>query len=149
MGEHGARPGLVGELHRTVGEVDTALALGSGDVEVLATPRLIAWLEEATCCAIAEGLPSHLTSVGTRVEVEHLRASVVGAGVVARAVVTHVDGSEVRFAVTATQDERLIARGQVYRVVVDRARFLARATGSSLPGLPGEAGQGIGGEAAP
>lgn len=108
---------------------DTALALGSGDVPVLATPRLVAWLEAATVAACPDLDPSE-TSVGTRVDVEHLVASPPGARVDARAEVVHRDGRLLRFAVSAHHDVGdgpvLIAQGQVTRVVVRRDPFLAR-----------------------
>ena len=106
---------------------DTALALASGDLEVLATPRVLAWLEEAACAAL--DLPPGQTSVGTRVDLEHLAASPVGAEVTATATVVHTDGRLVRFQVVA-QDASgtLLASGEVRRVVVDRERFLARIT---------------------
>jgi fluoroacetyl-CoA thioesterase len=108
---------------------DTALALGSGDVTVLATPRLIAWLEAATVDACPD-LATDETSVGTRVDVEHLLASPLGARVDTTAELIHRDGRLLRFAVTAHHDVGdgpvLIAQGQVTRVVVRREPFLAR-----------------------
>ncbi|MFC5678032.1 thioesterase family protein [Aeromicrobium endophyticum] len=106
---------------------DTALALGSGDLEVLATPRVLAWIEEATCAAL--DLQPGQTSVGTRVDLEHLAASPVGAEVTATATVLLTDGRLVRFQVVA-QDASgtLLASGEVRRVVVDRERFLSRIT---------------------
>ncbi|AWB91562.1 thioesterase family protein [Aeromicrobium chenweiae] len=111
----------------TVTTADTAAALGSGDLDVLATPRVLAWLEEATCAAL--DLPVDRTSVGTRVEIEHLAASPVGAEVTATATVVHTDGRLIRFQVVA-QDASgaLLASGEVRRVVVDRERFLSRIT---------------------
>ncbi|MBD8605587.1 thioesterase [Aeromicrobium sp. CFBP 8757] len=108
-----------------VGPDDTARALGSGDLDVLATPRVLAWLEEATCAAL--DVTPEQTSVGTRVDLEHLSASPVGAQVTATATVVHTDGRLVRFQVVA-QDASgtLLASGEVRRVVVDRERFLAR-----------------------
>lgn len=108
---------------------DTALALGSGDVTVLATPRLIAWLEAATVDACPE-LAADETSVGTRVDIEHLLASPLGARVDVSAELVHRDGRLLRFAVTAHHDVGdgliLVAQGQVTRVVVRREPFLAR-----------------------
>ncbi|WP_426561851.1 thioesterase family protein [Angustibacter sp. McL0619] len=109
-----------------VSDVDTARALGSGTLEVLATPRLLAWCEAVTCAA-AEPLPDGSTSVGTRVELEHLAASPVGEQVLVRAEPSHQDGRLLRFAVVVTgRDGRLLATGQVTRVVVDVQRFLGR-----------------------
>ncbi len=108
-----------------VGDDDTAAALGSGDLPVLSTPRVLAWLEAATCAAL--DLEEHRTSVGTRVEVEHVAASPVGATVTATADLVHEDGRLLRFRVAA-HDGRgtLVAHGEVRRVVVDRERFLSR-----------------------
>ena len=115
-------------VQHVVGDDDTASALGSGDLPVLATPRLLAWCEEATCAAL--DLDPTRTSVGTRVELDHLAASPVGSTVTARAEVVHEDGRLLRFRVTAhDEDERLLATGEVRRVVVDRERFLSRLPG--------------------
>lgn len=114
------------QTHRVTAD-DTAAALGSGTVEVLATPRLLAWLEDATCRAIEPSLGPGEASVGTRVTLEHLKASVVGAEVTAHATVVAVDGRLVRFEAVATDGEGvLLGRAEITRVVVDTARFLAR-----------------------
>jgi predicted thioesterase len=110
-----------------VGPGDTARALGSGDLEVLATPRLLAWAEAATVAAIAPELSPGRTSVGTRVTLEHLAASPVGAEVQVQARRDHHDGRLHRFAVVATDGQgRALATAEVTRVVVDIDRFLAR-----------------------
>ena len=109
----------------TVTDDDTAEALGSGDLPVLATPRLLAWFEEATCGAV--GLDENSTSVGTRIELEHLAASPIGSEVTATATVAHRDGRLIRFQVVAHDAEgAVLATGEVQRVVVDRDRFLSR-----------------------
>jgi fluoroacetyl-CoA thioesterase len=109
----------------TVTQDDTAAALGSGDLEVLATPRVLAWCEQATCAALE--LEPARTSVGTRVDLEHLAASPVGAVVTATATIVHTDGRLVRFRVAAHDaDGTLLATGEVRRVIVERERFLAR-----------------------
>lgn len=109
----------------TVTPDDTARALGSGDLEVLATPTVLAWCEEATCAALE--LDATETSVGTRVDLEHLAACPVGAEVTATATVIHTDGRLVRFQVVAhDQGGTLLGAGEIRRVVVDRERFLSR-----------------------
>lgn len=114
-----------------VGGADTAAALGSGDVPVLATPRIIAWLEAATVEESGD-LPDGATSVGTRVDIEHLLATPLGAAVTTRARLVHRDGRLLRFEVTAFHDigegPVLVAQGTVTRVVVDRERFLERTS---------------------
>jgi fluoroacetyl-CoA thioesterase len=119
------KPGDSADRSFTVTPRDTAQALGSGDLPVLATPRLLAWCEEVTCVAVEGSLEATQTSVGTRVQLDHLVASPVGATVRVTASVTHVDGRLVRFEVVAHED-RLVAHGEVTRVVVDRDRFLSR-----------------------
>ncbi|MDX6232377.1 MAG: fluoroacetyl-CoA thioesterase [Nocardioidaceae bacterium] len=109
----------------TVTDADTAQTLGSGDLAVLGTPQVLAWCEEATCAALE--LAADQTSVGTRVDLEHLAASPVGAEVTATATVIHTDGRLVRFQVAAHDGGgTLLATGEIRRVIVDRERFLAR-----------------------
>jgi fluoroacetyl-CoA thioesterase len=123
-------PGLTAKLSVTVTEADTAIAAGSGDVPVLGTPRLLALAEAATVAAIAPHLPPGQTSVGTRVILEHRRASPVGAQVLVSAELLEVDGSRLVFsALAADKDDALIADGFVHRVVVDRDRFLGKVSG--------------------
>lgn len=120
-----ADPSGQATVTRTVGPEHTARAVGSGDLEVLGTPVVLAWLEAATCAAL--DLDPSQTSVGTRVEVQHLAASAVGATITATASITQRDGRLVIFDVAARdQNEVLVASGQVRRIVVDRERFLSR-----------------------
>jgi fluoroacetyl-CoA thioesterase len=111
-------------LTRTVTAADTALAVGSGDLEVLGTPVVIAWCEAATCAALA--LDARLTSVGTRVDVRHLAPSPVGATIDVTATVTERTDRTATFAVEARDGDTVVASGTVTRAVVDRERFLAR-----------------------
>jgi predicted thioesterase len=117
--------GLRGTVDAVVGAADTALALGSGEVEALGTPRVLALVEAATVAAVAGRLDAGSTTVGTRVELDHLAPTPVGAAVRAEAVLAEVTGRRLGFAVTLTQDGRVVARGTVVRAVVDRARFAA------------------------
>lgn len=120
-------PGQSAELSYRVSDTDTATALGSGDVPVIATPRLLAWLEAATVAALGTLPDGDRTSVGTRVELEHLIASPVGAGLAVRAELTAVDGRLLRFEVVAQHaNGEIVAHGRITRVVVGRDRFLAR-----------------------
>lgn len=122
---------------------DTARALGSGDVDVLATPRLLAWCEAATCAAVATATAvadpdaaagtsatdaaAGTTTVGTRVLLEHLLATPVGGQVTVRARLAGVHGRRLRFEVSATDRHGdVIAAGEVTRVVLDRDRFNGR-----------------------
>jgi fluoroacetyl-CoA thioesterase len=89
---------------------------------------LLAWCEAATCAAVAPALTAEQSSVGTRVTLDHLAASPVGATLTVLATVVHVDGRLVRLEVVARDraDEKVVGHGEVTRVVVDRDRFLSR-----------------------
>ena len=120
---------LSATLSFTVTDDDTALAVGSGTLAVLGTPRLLAWCEAATCAAIAPELAAGSTSVGTRVQLEHLLASAVGQEVEVTASSSYVDGRLHRFVVAARHvggNGKVVASGEVTRIVVDAERFLAR-----------------------
>jgi fluoroacetyl-CoA thioesterase len=123
--------GLTATVERTVGEDDTAAAVGSGSLAVLGTPRLLAWCEAATCAAIDPALDVGQTSVGTRIALEHTAPSAVGASVQVTASVVHVDGKLARFTVAARQGGRLVGSGEVTRVVVDAEKFMSRVPPTS------------------
>ena len=119
--------GAVGRVETTVTEADTAQTLGSGDVPVLGTPRIVALVEAATVVATAGRLDSGLTTVGTRVELDHRSATPVGRRVTATATLTTVEGRRLVFEVTVTDGETVAATGRIERAIVDRHRFLERA----------------------
>ncbi len=121
-------PGLTGQIEATVTEADFAPALGSGDVTVLGTPRMIALAEGATVKAVASALAEGQTSVGTRVDVRHLAASPLGAAITASAELVAVSGKALTFRVEVRDDYGVVADGTVERFVVDRARFTERAS---------------------
>ncbi len=123
------KPGMSATAEFTVTEGDTAVAVRSGALDVLATPRLLAWCEEVTCLAIEPALADGSTSVGTRISLEHVAPSPIGASVEVTASTSYVDGRLVRFAVTARQGARMVGNGEITRVVVDAQRFMARVPG--------------------
>ncbi|EAQ00405.1 hypothetical protein JNB_09539 [Janibacter sp. HTCC2649] len=111
----------------TVTEDDTAAALGSGSLPVLATPRLLAWLEAATCTSLEPLIGVGRTSVGTRVDLQHSAASPVGATVIVTADPAYADGRLNRLRVSARHtDGKVVATGEITRVIVDTDRFLGR-----------------------
>ena len=132
--------GLRATVRHVVTEADTAIQAGSGDVPVLATPRLLALAEAACVAALESHLDPGMTSVGTGVALEHRRASPIGAEIEVEAELTEMAGRKLVFAFIARhvgplvagrdpgQDEELVAgAGSVERIVVDREKFLARA----------------------
>jgi predicted thioesterase len=129
--------GLQAAVEHVVGIADTAVSMRSGEVPVLSTPRLLALCEEATIAALGPATRADVTSVGTRVELEHLGATGVGRRVSARAELMHVDGRLLRFEVSVHDGpDRLIAHGQITRVLVDRERFMARVPENSAAPEP-------------
>jgi fluoroacetyl-CoA thioesterase len=113
----------VGEVSLVVGVADTARAHHSGDVSVLATPRVLALAEQAACRAIADKLEDADTSVGVEAEIHHVKATRVGGEVTARARLVDSDEKNLSFEFTVTEDDETVAYGTHRRVIVDRARF--------------------------
>ena len=114
-------------MRHEVTDTDTAAAMGSGDVPVLATPQLIAWMEAATVRAVAAFLGKGQTTVGTAVRIEHRRATPVGGSVEITATPPRdVAGSRLTFRVQAVDGSgNVVAAGEIDRAIVDRQRFLA------------------------
>ena len=146
--------GLRATVTAEVTDADTAVALGSGDVPVLGTPRLLALAEAASVAAVAPALTAGQTTVGTEVSLEHSRPTPVGAPVAVAAELTGIVGRRLTFsfiaysprdggdadhgasrsaspgASPAEDDALVIGAGEVQRVIVDRAAFLATAARS-------------------
>ena len=150
----GVAAGQRASVSAVVADADTAISAGSGDVPVLATPRLLALAEAAAVAAIAPHLAPGMTSVGTSASLEHRRASPVGTEVVVEAELTEIDGRRLMFSFIARESARraggagagqgagsatgadeaggedlVVGAGTMERVLVDRAAFLARAAG--------------------
>ena len=123
----GFAPGLSAHVALTVTDSDTAQAVGSGDVPVLGTPRVLALAEAATIAATTARIPPGLTTVGVRVELDHRAPTPVGRTVTAHARLSEVDGRRLRFEITVTDGSVTVAEGRVDRVLVDRHRFVERA----------------------
>jgi predicted thioesterase len=113
-----------GTASLVVSDLDTAAALGSGDIDVLGTPRLIALCEQATMTALANALDDSVASVGMRVRVDHLQPTPVGASVTAEAVLDKIDGRRLTFTVSVSDSGGLVAAGKITRALVDRTSFL-------------------------
>ncbi len=131
--ENSARlaPGLSARVQLTVTDADTAQALGSGDVPVLGTPRVLALAEAATVAATVARLETGMSTVGVRVELDHKAAVPVGGAVVADATLTKVDGRRLIFEIMVRNGQTVVAEGRVERVVVDRHRFMVNAFGGA------------------
>ncbi len=108
---------------------NTALKLGSGDMEVFATPAMVALMENAAMVAVAQHLPEGSTTVGSEMNCSHLKPSGLGAEITASAVLTAVEGRKLTFNVGARDGEGLIGEGVHVRYIVDREKFLAKVRG--------------------
>jgi fluoroacetyl-CoA thioesterase len=119
--------GLTGRATLRVTEADTAVTLRSGDVPVLATPRLVGLCEEACVQAIRGELAPGLTTVGMRVQFDHLAPTGVGSSVTAETTLEKVEGRRLTFTAAASDPGGLVGAGKLTRVVVEVEPFLKKA----------------------
>ena len=122
-----AEPGLSAEVELVVSDDDTAIAIRSGEVPVLGTPRVVALCEEATVAALVGRLGPGETSVGHSVQLDHVAPTRVGTAVKAEATLLKVNGRKLVFSVSVTDARGLIAAGKITRVIVDTDRFMEKA----------------------
>ncbi|MEX2457625.1 MAG: hotdog domain-containing protein [Actinomycetota bacterium] len=120
-------PGRRGEVSLEVTEAVTAERVGSGGVPVLATPEVVSLVERAAVAALEGALPEGSTTVGSRIELDHLAPTPVGGRASAVAILEAVDGRRLTFSFEVTDGMGVVARGSHLRAVVDRERFLAAA----------------------
>lgn len=110
----------------TVSAANTALTMGSGDMEVFATPAMVALMENAAMKAVAPHLPEGSTTVGAMMETSHIKPSALGETVNAEAILEEIDGRKLTFKVTASDSKGTIGEGKHIRYIVDRERFLSK-----------------------
>lgn len=123
MFESGLRVGLIGEAIDTVTSEQTAVKLGSGAFDVLATPALIALMESAAVAAIAPNIPKEHASVGIEINVQHISATPIGEGIVAMAEVTRIHDKRVYLEVRAWDENEMIGIGTHIRYIVNIEEF--------------------------
>lgn len=110
----------------TVNNSNTAIALGSGDMPVLATPAMLALMENAAMLAVSPELTEENTTVGGHIEVSHLKPSPIGVEVSATAILYKVDGRKLYFKVVAQQGDTVIGEGTHLRFIVNRGHFMSK-----------------------
>ena len=123
--------GKTASVTATVNENNTARAVGSGSLDVFATPMMIALMERAACEVLSDALEAGKTSVGTQISVEHTAASPPGEAITAVATITGVNGRKIEFAVTAGDGKGEVGKGTHTRVVVDEAKFMEKMAKAS------------------
>jgi predicted thioesterase len=128
MKEIPLKAGLSHTVRTVVDDLTTAATVGSGDLEVFATPAMIALMERAAAGAVAPALLDGSTTVGTMVNIVHSRATGIGDEVSVTAVLQNIDGRRLIFQVTARDSKGIIGEGTHERVVVDRERFRSKIT---------------------
>ncbi len=122
------KPSIKGEASAAVDHSNTAIAYGSGGVSVFATPAMIGLMEKAALSSVDPLLESGMTTVGTRVDVQHLAATPVGMKVVAESELVEVDGKRLVFKVEARDEVEVVGRGTHERYIVPERKFLDRAS---------------------
>ncbi len=118
--------GLKHTSELTVDESVTAIQMGSGDLPVLATPAMMALMENAAMLAVKDELPEGCTTVGGHIASSHLKPSKIGETLIATAEVTKVEGKKIEFNVAAYAGEMLLGEGTHLRFIVDRERFMSK-----------------------
>ena len=124
-------PGLCASVSLLVDAADTAEAMRSGDVPVLATPRVIALSEEASVAAVLDELAAGTTTVGYEVQLAHLAPTPIGSKATAEATLESIEGRRLTFRVSVNDGRGLVAAGRITRVIVVRDRFIERAQAES------------------
>jgi fluoroacetyl-CoA thioesterase len=114
------------ELTHVVSDADTARALGSGDVEVISTSRIVGLCEEAAAAALPDNADDGMSVVTVGIQLEHVQPSAVGASLRAEAVLDGTEGRKLVFTVHIHDHCGLVAAGKLTRVIVDTERFTAR-----------------------
>ena len=123
----GLKPGLAASIALEVADADTAIAHRSGDVPVLATPRILALCEQACCVAVDGVLDIGHTTVAMRAQLDHVAPVRVGSTIRADVTLDKIEGRRLSFTVSVSDASGLVAAGRMTRVVVDRDEFLEKA----------------------
>lgn len=122
------KPGLKGEASVAVSGLNTAIAYGSGGVSVFATPAMIGLMEKAALSSVDPLLEEGLTTVGTRIDVQHMAATPVGMSVTAVSELVEVEGKRLVFKVEARDEVEVVGRGIHERYMVPLQKFLDRSS---------------------
>lgn len=120
------KPGLTGTAETIVRETNTAIAMGSGSLQVFATPCMVALMEQAACNAVDPCFNDSESSVGTLVNITHDAATALGKKVTATATLVEVEGRKLVFEVTAADEDKQIGKGRHERFIINKEKFMAK-----------------------
>lgn len=120
------KPGLAGTAETIVRETNTAIAMGSGSLQVFATPCMVALMEQAACNAVDPCFNDSESSVGTLVNITHDAATALGKKVTATATLVEVQGRKLVFEVTAADEDKQIGKGRHERFIINKEKFMAK-----------------------
>ncbi len=119
------KPGIKNTREVKVRVKDTALAYGSGDVDVYATPAMIALMESTANQSLHDYLPDGYVTVGGEINVKHIKATPLAETVVAESELIKVDGKKLVFRVEARDTKGVIGVGEHTRYILDKNKFMA------------------------
>lgn len=120
------KPGLTGTAETIVRETNTAIVMGSGSLQVFATPCMVALMEQAACNAVDPCFNDSESSVGTLVNITHDAATALGKKVTATATLVEVQGRKLIFEITAADEDKQIGKGTHERFIVNKEKFMAK-----------------------
>lgn len=118
--------GLVGDAEASVNENNTALAVGSGNLKVFATPMMLALMEEASCNALKGKLPEGYETVGMSVDIVHLAPTPINMKVKAKAKLINVDKRKLTFEVEAFDERERVGSGTHQRFLIESNKFMEK-----------------------
>ena len=119
--------GITGSNEITVTGENTASAWKSGNLDIFATPAMIALMEQTCAESVESRLEDGMSTVGTLVNIKHLRATPIGRRVKVESVLTEIDRRRLVFSVTATDDKGIIGEGVHERFIINCEKFLEKA----------------------
>ena len=124
--EFSIREGLQYTSSKKITEHDTAAYLGSGMLDVYATPAMVALMENAAMLSVAAHIPDNMNTVGVAMDVEHIKASAVGTKVSATAILSKMEGRRLFFLIKVVDEYGEIGRGFHVRVVIEKDKFMSK-----------------------
>ncbi len=131
--EYNLKTGISYEFSEQVTKQHLASSYGSGGLDVFSTPHMIAIMEKAALLAVQELLPQGHTTVGTKVDIDHVSATALGMTVTAKATLIEIDGRKLMFEVSAYDDAGLIGSGLHGRAIIDCNRFMDKLKDKVTP----------------